>query len=76
MGDWAKQVMKQVESGVREQMKKVIEDRLKPLQSEIRREGARVKIVPKPQLEKPFSVSIDGASEELTAKIQKALAGK
>lgn len=75
MNDWAGKIMKGIEDGVREKARQVIEDRLKPLKTEIRREGAKVKIVPQANIESPFKVTID-ASEELTAKIKKALSNK
>ena len=73
MGFSTKDLMKDIEKNVRTEVKQLLQKKLKPFQSEISKEGATVRIIEKSDLENPFVVSITGASEELKAKIQKAL---
>ncbi len=73
MGFSTKDLMKDIEKNVRIEVKQILQKKLKPFQSEIAKEGATVRIIEKSDLKNPFDVSITGASEELKAKIQKAL---
>lgn len=73
MGDFAKDLMKKLAEAAEKDARKQIESKLRPLQFEIREEGARVRLVPGKGKNELFRVTVEGASEELQEKINKAL---
>lgn len=73
MGNWADNMMNQVERGIKQQVKERLEDAIKPFQSEIEKEGATVRLIENQSMEQQFTLSIKDASEDLTARIRKAI---